>query len=95
MVRRASCRSTGRPPIACPTSWWRFDQTSTWRYDIGRKTELYQQHGVTELWLVDTASRSVLVYRGDDRENSAPSDTLTSPLLPGFAASVGALIPAA
>jgi len=68
---------------------------STWRYDIGRKRELYQQHGVRELWLVDTSSRSVLVYRGDDAQEHGAEDTLTSPLLPGFAASVGALIPAA
>jgi Uma2 family endonuclease len=68
---------------------------STWRYDVGRKRELYQQHGVRELWLVDTSSRSVLMYRGDDAEELGPEATLTSPMLPGFAASVGALIPAA
>jgi Uma2 family endonuclease len=66
---------------------------STWRYDIGRKRQLYLEHSVKELWLVDTASRSVLVYRND--EALEIHDTLTSPLLPGFAASVEALIPAA
>jgi Uma2 family endonuclease len=66
---------------------------STWRYDIGRKRELYQRHGVKEIWLVDTARRSVLVYRGDHALEI--SDTLTSPLFPGFAATVGELIPAA
>jgi Uma2 family endonuclease len=66
---------------------------STWRYDIGRKKDLYRQHGVKELWLVDTARRSVLAYRGDAAFELR--DTLTSPMLPGFTASVGALIPAA
>ena len=68
---------------------------STWRYDIDRKKELYRQHGVKELWLVDPFSRSVIVYRGDDAQELGADDTLTSPLLPGFEASVGALIPAA
>ena len=74
---------------------------STWRYDVGRKRELYESHGVRELWLADTASRTLLVYR-----RSAPKagfdvalelgaqDSLRSPLLPGFAAVVGELIPA-
>ena len=38
---------------------------STWRYDVGRKRELYLRNGVKEVWLVDTASRSILVYRGE------------------------------
>src|SRR3954470_19672723 len=54
---------------------------STWRYDIGRKKELYRQHGVREIWLVDTARRSVLVYRGD--EAFEIREKLISPLLPG------------
>ena len=67
---------------------------STWRYDIGRKRELYEQHGVRELWLVDTASRSVLVYRRGDALELGADETLASPLLPGFAASVAELVPA-
>lgn len=53
-----------------------------------------------ELWLVDTAARSVLVILrtpaaaefADPVELGADA-TLTSPLLPGFAAPVAALIP--
>ena len=67
--------------------------TSTWRYDIGRKKDLYRQHGVKEIWLVDTASRTVIVYRGDETYEWGPRELLRSPLLPGFAASVGELIP--
>jgi Uma2 family endonuclease len=40
---------------------------STWRYDLGRKRELYVEHGVPELWLVDTVARRVLVHRSDGR----------------------------
>ena len=72
----------------------------TWRYDVGRKRELYEHHGVRELWLVDTASRTVIVYRRgepaagfDVALELAAGEALGSPLLPGFTASVGALIP--
>jgi Uma2 family endonuclease len=68
---------------------------STWRYDIGRKRELYLRNGVKELWLVDPFSRSVVVYRGDDAYEFVDDELLTSLMLPGFAESVGELIPAA
>ena len=73
----------------------------TWRFDIGRKRDLYERHGVRELWLVDPFSRSVLVFRRATRD--APFDTpvevlaedsLGSPLLPDFAVTVGELTPA-
>jgi Uma2 family endonuclease len=74
---------------------------TTWRFDIGRKRDLYERHGVRELWLVDPYSRSVLVFRRATPE--APfatplevlaEETIGSPQLPGFAAVVGELIPA-
>ncbi len=66
---------------------------STWRYDIGVKRTYYERHGVAELWLVDTAADVILVFRRsspkaplfDVSDELAASDTLTSPLLPGFA----------
>ena len=74
---------------------------STWVYDVGPKRELYERHGLRELWLADTASRTVLVYRRkrsdsgfDVQSELAHGEQLASPLLPGFAASVGELIPA-
>jgi Uma2 family endonuclease len=70
---------------------------STWRYDVGKKKAAYERAGLAELWLVDTAARTVLVYRRSDRE--APGfdvelelsgiDELTSPQLPGFSMPVG------
>lgn len=73
----------------------------TWRLDVGRKRDLYERHGIDELWLVDPFSRSVLVLRrptaqapfGTPLELLA-EDTLSSPQLPGFAAVVGELVPA-
>jgi Uma2 family endonuclease len=74
----------------------------TWRYDIGRKRELYERHGVRELWLADTATRTMLVYRRsgatsgfDDALELAADQLLGSPLLPGLSLSVGDLLPAA
>jgi Uma2 family endonuclease len=71
---------------------------STWRYDIGRKRELYDRHGVRELWLADTAARTLLVYRRSGAGFAHPlelgaEETLTSPLLPGLSLPVGALLP--
>ena len=73
----------------------------TWVFDLGRKRDLYQRHGVRELWLADTASRTMLVYRrsspkaGFDVSLELGADlSLSSPLLPGFAAAVAELIPA-
>jgi len=72
----------------------------TWVYDVGRKRELYERHGLRELWLADTASRTLLVYRrspsarGFDVQTELAADaTLSSPLLPGFAIAVGELLP--
>ena len=72
---------------------------STWRYDVGAKKRVYEQGGLAELWLVDDAAETVLVYRRS--EPGAPTfdvaleldrgDLLGSPMLPGFALSVGAL----
>jgi Uma2 family endonuclease len=70
---------------------------STWRLDTGRKKTTYESYGVAELWLVDTAGQVVSVHRRA-RADAASFDvslecrsgeTLTSPLLPGFALAVG------
>ena len=74
---------------------------ATWVYDIGRKRELYERHGVRELWLADTVSRTMLVYRRSRPEAGfdvalelGAEETLNTPLLPAFAAAVGELLPA-
>jgi Uma2 family endonuclease len=74
---------------------------ATWVYDVGPKRELYERHGLRELWLADTASRTLLVYRRQRAEGGFDVQTeleareqLASTLLPGFAATVGDLIPA-
>jgi Uma2 family endonuclease len=72
---------------------------STWRYDIGAKKSGYERAGLPELWLVDTAADEVLVFRRSERDapqfDVAPeferADTLTSPLLPGFALKLDAV----
>jgi Uma2 family endonuclease len=72
---------------------------STWRYDIGAKKAAYEREGLTELWLVDTDAKVVLVFR-----RSAPGvatfdvaleidDTLTSPQLEGFELPLAELFP--
>jgi Uma2 family endonuclease len=72
---------------------------STWRYDVGVKKRIYEQHGLPELWLVDTRAQAVRIFR-----RSAPDaavfdivaelerdEQLTSPQLPGFSLALSAL----
>jgi Uma2 family endonuclease len=66
---------------------------STWRYDVGKKKDAYQRAGCVpersggevELWLVDTESDTVLVFRGTEALEVGRGEQLTTPLLPGFA----------
>jgi Uma2 family endonuclease len=68
------------------------------RRDREVKLGLYGRRGVDEYWLLDPPARTVAVYR---RMNDAlalvaelgAAGTLTSPLLPGFAAPVSRLFP--
>lgn len=60
------------------------------RRDREAKLKLYAREGVDEYWIVDWRARAVAVYRraGDALVPAATlieADTLTSPLLPGFA----------
>jgi Uma2 family endonuclease len=53
------------------------------RRDLVTKRRLYAQHGVKELWIVDPEVCSVTIIR--DAKETIVSDTITTPLLPGFA----------
>ena len=85
---RAEVRPQPMPDIAVEVR-----SPSTWRYDIGVKKSRYEEHGLPELWLVDTAADEVIVFRRstpkaptfDVSLELARGDALTSPLLPGFA----------
>jgi Uma2 family endonuclease len=84
------------PPYAVPDLAVEVRSPSTWRYDIGRKKSNYEQHGVCELWLVDTAANVVDVFRRSTAKapgfdvclEFGAGDAVTSPLLPGFALAV-------
>ena len=66
---------------------------STWARDLGVKLPAYEAKGVAEAWYVDTEARTVLVFRRtepgsatfDETVELTVDETLTSPLLPGFA----------
>jgi len=54
------------------------------------KLKLYSRRGVREYWIVDWREQAIEVYRREQAalhlvETLAAEDTLTSPLLPGFA----------
>jgi Uma2 family endonuclease len=69
---------------------------STWRDDVGAKKRVYEAGGLAELWLVDDASDTVLVYRRsrpgvptyDVSLELGRGNTLKSPMLSGFALSL-------
>jgi Uma2 family endonuclease len=91
---RDAKRFTGPPDLAIEVR-----SDSTWRYDVGAKKRVYEHSGLRELWLVDTASNSVLVFRRsapdadgfDVALELAQGDTLTSPHLPEFTLDVTTL----
>ena len=88
-----------RPPYAVPDIAVEVRSPSTWRHDIGAKKSGYERRGLPELWLVDTAADEILVFRRSTPAASAfdvaleltRDETLTSPLLPGFALSLAAV----
>lgn len=63
------------------------------RRDREAKLKLYSLQGVQEYWIVDWRSRQVAVYRREMMQLQAiatlfATDTITSPLLPGFACKI-------
>ena len=63
------------------------------RRDRELKLKLYSRQGVREYWLVDWRQRTVQVFRREQAAlqliaTHASEDTLTTPLLPGFACPV-------
>jgi len=66
------------------------------RRDREVKRKLYSRRGVMEYWIVDWQTRKVEVYRRQELALHLAAtlyveDTLTSPLLPGFACPVATL----
>jgi Uma2 family endonuclease len=52
------------------------------------KTRLYFEHGAKEVWRIHPRARYVAVYTPVGIKHLGEDDTLTTPLLPGFALSV-------
>jgi len=64
--------------------------------DCEAKLKLYSRRGVLEYWIVDWCTQQVEVYRGEELAlrlvaTLYTTDTLTSPLLLGFACEVATL----
>lgn len=72
---------------------------STRALELTHKLRLYEEHRVPEDWYVDLDARRIEVYRLGDEGYGTPEllgdgDALGSPLLPGFALSVGEVLAA-
>jgi Uma2 family endonuclease len=68
------------------------------RRDREAKLKLYSAYGVLEYWIVDWRLETVTVYRHQDGQlqlaaSLTREDTLTSPVLPGFALPIADLFP--
>ena len=91
---RDAKRIVGPPALAVEVR-----SPSTWRYDLGAKKRTYERLRLAELWLVDTESDSVLVYRRSSTESPefdvalelGAGECLTTPLIPGFEIDLGEL----
>ncbi len=91
-----------QPPSPMPDLAVEVRSPSTWRFDVGVKRAAYEQHGLPELWLVDTAAAAVLVFRRttpgsrdfDVALELADGQRLESPRLAGFSVPVSTLFPA-
>lgn len=91
---RDAKRFVGPPALAIEVR-----SPSTWRYDVGTKKRVYSELGLAELWLVDTAADVILVYRRSSPKATdfdvelefGAGESLTTPLIPGFALDVAAL----
>jgi Uma2 family endonuclease len=61
----------------------------TRKLDLVNKKRVYARLGVKELWIIDPEPGIIEIYRFEQSEAEPiaklyPSDTLTTPLLPGF-----------
>jgi Uma2 family endonuclease len=89
----------GERPYPIPELAVEVRSPSTWRYDIGAKKAAYERNGLAELWLVDTRADELFAFRRSTPRSRSfdvalelgVQDTLTSPLLPGFALVLGTL----
>ncbi len=91
--RPRGVRNDGPPELAIEVR-----SPGTRALDVGPKLRRYESSGTAELWLVDTPSSAVLVFRRDDPGPGfadpvevGAGGVLTSPLLPGFTLDVDEL----
>jgi Uma2 family endonuclease len=60
--------------------------------EIALKAQTYRNAGVEEVWVVDARSRSMQVWTAQGMATLDETQTLTSPLLPGFSVAVRFLL---
>lgn len=73
LIPEISLRQDGAPGLAVEVRSY-----AAWLHRPGPQTD-------AELWVVDTRDDKVQVYRGNESLELGQDDTLTTPLLPGFA----------
>ena len=91
-IRRVGAPSTWAVPQEAPLLAVEVVSPSQTLAEIALKAQTYRNAGVEEIWVVDARSRSVQVWTAQGMETLDETQTLTSPLLPGFSVSVRFLL---
>jgi Uma2 family endonuclease len=60
--------------------------------ELAIKAQFYRTAGVEEVWVVDHASRTVKIWSANGRTTLDETQTLMSPLLPGFSVAIQFLL---
>jgi len=91
-IRRVGAPSTWAVPQEAPLLAVEVVSPSQTMAEIALKAQTYRNACVEEIWVVDARSRSVQVWTAQSMVTLDETQTLTSPLLPGFSVSVRFLL---
>ena len=91
-IRRVGAPSTWAVPQEAPLLAVEVISPSQTLAEIALKAQTYRKAGVEEVWVVDARSRSVQVWTAHGMTTLDETQSLTSPLLPGFSVAVRFLL---
>jgi Uma2 family endonuclease len=91
-IMRAGSAPTWTVPLEAPLLAVEVVSDSQTPAELALKAQAYLRAGVEEVWVIDHKTRAVEVWTPGCHTILGDAQTLTSPLLPGFAASVRFLL---
>lgn len=91
-ILRTSAQLSWKVPREIPLLAVEVISESQTLLELAMKAQFYLSAGVDEVWLVDHATRVIDVWTAAGTTRLNDTQTLTSPLLPGFSAAVAFLL---